>query len=608
MEAPEINSSLRELCKRRPKDKLAKRLGQLLESHLPRIVHEARLCFTLVTVLPDPTASLETSWRVVLDVRDRVRTLVLDLPGMCFSVLALEVHAGSRPKKAAQKRPAPTERQAEEGAEEEIPDVMDLEEEEAPPTSSNEGPKGLQGQPHLHLLVYYPRTTVPALDLSYVKRQLQALLPRSDVNQVHPRSPKGDDRKRIVGAMTYVLKGADCRTRSSILELLHPGTPLHNPTILFGKEWERGSAAGTSMKALLKEMGTTLMHNSEDEAEAAIVSPVYEAPGHKLSKETEALLMVATRVKAEGIRVYNGGYYRLKANSEFTYEYGGALADLPRVISAMDTIMLDLCVRYGSKLNGWYALSAFPHLPSTFSWRFVELVDSVYSIRTGEFLPKSACDDRHLCFRAYDITEAQARSRDPDAWLALVEFAFANTADPLGDADRFVCKMAKLLRARRPKERIMFISGGVNCGKSTLIGWITRLYPGTAICTINDSVAPLSDVKGREILLCDEYSPHKLSRSNLLLLTDGSTGVTVRPFGQAAEYLPVVDMPQLYTCNFGHEPNYKNDTSGAVNARFEFFRLSHEIMNPDLDKAEEIFKETPYIMFYLNRVNRGENN
>jgi len=157
MEEEELISSLRQLCKRRPKERLAKGTAQDVESHLPRLVHEAHLLHTLVTVLPEPTADLLTSWRAALAARETVITLTRDLPGMYFSILAMEVHAGSRPKRAAGAAPAPqgAPRQRRRTEDASI-DAMDVEEE---PTAQPEAetddaaPKGMKGKPHFPLLL-----------------------------------------------------------------------------------------------------------------------------------------------------------------------------------------------------------------------------------------------------------------------------------------------------------------------------------------------------------------------------------------------------------------------------------------------------------------------
>lgn len=606
MEELAIVSSLRQLCSRRPKERIAKRIAQLVESHLPRLVHEAHLCHTLVTVLPDPTADLLTSWRAVLAVLEEMRRLLINLPGMYFSILAMEVHAGSRPKKK-QAVSTDDQRPRQRAREDEVELEADLEEQPTAPAAaegSDAAPKGMQGKPHFHLLIYYPASTSPILDTSYAKRQLQALFPLSDVNQVHIRSMKSNDasRQRIVGAMTYILKGADCPVRRDILALIHPGHPMQNPTFVPGNALALGSTGGMILKTLLRVMSGTIEHSIE--VAEATADAVYDHPSHRLSRETEHLLLVANKLRKMNIRISQEHYYALTPNTRFVWVRSGSVNTLPRLFADGDVVFLDICVRYSSKLLSWYKLPEFPSLPDTLDYRYVELRDALYDVRTGDYLEKDEqSQDSMFAFRYYNIHAFRACLTEPVHWLSLIAKQYSLAANPKDEMDRFLRKMAMLLRPRRPKEPIMFINGVSNSGKSTVIAWITKFYPPSAIATINDSVAPLSAVKGAAILVCDEFSTNKISRSNLLLLTDGTTGLTVRSFGRGAEYLDSMSIPQVYTSNFGHEPSYKNDESQAVMNRFEFFRWSTQLLSPNLDKAQAIFEETPFIVFYLNRIN-----
>lgn len=586
----------------RPKDKLAKRACQVIEAHLPSLVQEAHLCHTLVTVLPDPTLTIKASWRALEAARLTVVDLLLALPGMYFSVMATEVHAGPRPKKRKEAASSPAEGAPQAtGAEDEDP--MNLNEEEEPsaaPAPSTQL-KGLQGQPHLHLLIYYSKTTDPPLDLSHVKRELLRTFPKADVNQVFQRAPaKGKDsvRSSIVKAMTYVLKGIDCPMRERVLQHVLPGNPASpmNPRLIVGEKLVLGSILGTRLRALMRALTLPIEHHLD--IGAAEAPAVHERPLAP-SRETTSMLLFAQRVKALGLRIKSDLWYRRQENTEHTWIYASTTAQLLQSISDDDN-MLDVCVRYASKIPSWFKLAPFEKLPDESSYRYIELRDAVYDLRSGEYEDKASFS--LTCFRYYDINVYRSITTSPTHWLALIDYAYKN--DPISaNKEDFLLKMAGLLRLRKPKERILFIVGASNCGKSTAIKWITCLYPNDAIATVNDSIAPLSGIKGKEILICDEFSTAKMSRTNLLLLTDGTTGLTVRRMGQDAEFITNVLLPQVFTCNIGHEPRYKNDPQPeAVNNRFQFFEWREEIRNPDAGIAAKIEEETPFIVFYLNRL------
>jgi len=587
----------------RPKDKLAKRKCQEIEAELPSLVAAGQLSSTLVTVIPDTTRTIEASWRAIITERNEVLTQLRALPGMYFSVLATEVHAGSRPKRKqpeAQARNAPQadETQAELSHEEEM-ELPTTPAVAADAATAGGALKGLKGHPHLHLLIYYPRSTMPALDPSYVKRLLLAQFPKGDVNQVHQRVPAGVDaaRKKIVGAMTYVLKGIGCPVMTAAWAHVHPTSPTPIPTAVLGGMYERGSTPGMRLMNLLKTMTGTIL-TSEDLSEASAPADFERAP--TVSRETTAMLLVAAAVDKVGYRIRGDkSWYKLQPDTQCTWVYATDTEGLIHLLSG-DSSFTDICVRYISKMPNWFKLADFKRLPTEASFRFIELQDCVYEIRTGLYYDKPAFTGS--CFRYYDITKQQSLDREPVEWLKLIKHQYPNAVDAELHK-QFLMKMARLLRPRRPKEPILFIVGVPGSGKSTAIRWLTQLYPDAAIATVNDSIAPLSSIKGREVLICDEFATHKLSRSNLLLLTDGATGLTVRNLGRDAEFVSNVTLPQVFTCNIGCEPCYKNDPQpGAIAVRFAYFIWTRDIVVPNWDVADAIAEETPYIVFYLNRL------
>jgi len=586
----------------RPKDKLAKRACQVIEAHLPSLTSEGLLCHTLVTVLPDPTRTILAAWRALEGERRIVADLLCHLPGMYFALLATEVHAGTRPKRKA------TQEATTELATEEPEDQMDVQDDTVPSAAPQASTrlKGLQGQPHLHLLVYYPKVSDPPLDLSHLKRVLLERFPKADVNQVMQKTPKaalGKDsaRSSIVKAMSYVLKGVDCQLRQRVLDLVLPGrtTGSMNPMLLRGEMLELGSPVGTRLIAMMRAL--TLPIDVPFSLAGAAAPAHHDMPLHP-SRETLALNTLALRVKELNLRYKDGLWYRREKDTQHTWVLAYSSKELLERLSD-DPVVLDICVRYASKINGWFDLAPFPKIRDLDRFRYLELTDAVYDIRTGDYCEKT--DFSFTCFRFYRISVFKSITTPPVEWLRLIDTAYST--DPIeANKEDFIKKMAGLLRQRRPKERILFLVGASNSGKSTVIKWITSLYPAGAIATVNDSIAPLSSVKGREILVCDEFSTHKISRTNLLLLTDGTTGLTVRSMGKDAEFLTDVLLPQVYTCNQGHEPRYKNDPQPeAVNNRFQFFEWKYPLRNPDLDKAALIIEETPYIVFYLNRLLRN---
>lgn len=569
-----------------------------IEAHLPSAITQARVSHTLVTVLPDITQTITHAWRAMPAVLERIFALLRPLTGMYTSVVAVEVHGGPRPKKRKDPAQSTAQPEDEQSAEEEEPGAAA----QAEPEAQTEGqtnlpkPKGLKGHPHLHLLIYYPTSTNPALDPSHVKRILLTEFPKGDVNQVHLRRGQGNDRKRQVGAMKYVLKGTGCPVMSQAWALIHPGRPTPLPTFVPGELFARGLPAGIRWIAMMKTLAA--ITTSEVELDESPAPDVFEgAP--KRSAATDALIFIAQRVGQLGYRIRGSATWcQLQEGTSHTWVECFDHAGLIHVLSK-DPDLLDLLVRFQTRLPDWFLFDAFARIPTEQAFRYIELQDCVYDVRTGAYIGKSSFTG--TCFRYYAITQQHSLDTEPREWLKLIDQHYP--ASDVAERAAFLRKMARLLRPRRPKEPILFIVGVRGSGKSTAICWLIELYPPAAIGTINDSIAPLSQIEGRTVLVCDEFSTSKISRTNLLLLTDGSTGLNVRQMGHDAKFITKVDLPQVFTANIGHEPSYKNDKDpDAVNVRFRFFYWRKEILSPDWDAADRIRAETPLIVFYLNRL------
>lgn len=323
MDLPEIaptdpltNALLQLISQRRPKDKLSKREAQIVESHVPSLVGEAHLQSTLVTVLVDPTRPITPSWRAASDDLETVRALLDALPGLSFAMLALEIHGGSRPKK--RQAPQPRERAATEGEDPLALETDALEpSEEAEPTTQAR-PLGMKGRPHMHILLYYPTVTNPPLDLSHVKRRLQSIFPRSDVNQVQTRTKGKDGRASIVRTMCYVLKGSGCLLLAEMWALVYGEEAVPpRPTMMLSRGLAHGSTLGTRLIALATAMGTTFSHIfglAVAEAPAEFSAP----PGS--SRETECMYMFASYVHQKGFALRGKDWYIRSPNTTHTWE------------------------------------------------------------------------------------------------------------------------------------------------------------------------------------------------------------------------------------------------------------------------------------------------
>lgn len=585
----------------RPKDKLAKSKAAIVEAHVPSIVEEGHLCHTLLTVLPDPSLALVAAWRAIPQVLAVLEALLIDLPGLYLALTALEVHGGSRPKKA--KRAAPGER---------FEDIAeDAEEEGAEETGAAAATggggvpqgrfqrKGLHGMPHIHCLVYYPKQTSPHLDHSFVKRLLLERFPKADVNQV--MQGRGTRtlpvRTSIVRAHCYVLKGVGCTLCANLWSLLIPHPPTEAPPPVkatLGKALELGSPPGRRTNIYLRKIEMIELDQDlppEPEDSYAFVQ------GPRVSGATRSMVLLGTYLTSLGLRRCDTMWYKLRPNTMCVWDRCYDQDGLLRVLSE-DPVICDILVNYRAHLTHWFKLSNFPVIDSTVErFRYLEFADCIYDIRTGTYPDKS---DNFYCFDFYPITKHTHVMTEPTHWLQLISWQFRHTGNQTS-FDNFISDSASILRLRQPKQPIPCLIGPSNTGKSTLIRWITRLYPDQAIGFINNSIAALSGIPDKQVLICDEFKTNMISRSDFLRLTDGSTGLVTRHMGQDAVYHKTMLMPQIYTANRIEDFQYKNDFSGAVENRIRVHLINEPIPTPSPAKAQLIYDETIFIVGYLNR-------
>lgn len=589
---------------------------QQVHSLLLPAVHVGYLTFVLVTVIPDPKESLKDAWENLHRRRDILIDLGKRLPAMYCFFIAVETHGATHPKTNRNKRKARDVNEEAYRAElqEQLPEAID-------PSVDPTGPGKLAGKPHFHVLLYYPKLCAKQYNLSYYKHRIQTELPLSDVNEValrdHRRHSADPD---FVRACSYVLKANNCpATLRYWQKYVNPlGTPPL-PELFAGehfgyKENEPPTEIPEESKRFLmlpKELPNYCCTRIPLQLAAA---PPTFGTAVKLTKKGQMMLLLANILNENGI--YIGGdnsdvFYQRATHPQYqplcTYTPVYTLDTLRRWLSTIPNAV-EILVSFGKEMESWFNFSQFKHLPPP-KYDYVELQDAVYGVRTGLYHPKTP--DR-VCFRAYGYTATGLQNAVPHEWLDLVNHICtprlilrrppANGGDKWSAAinrERLLAFLAQLLRPRMPKQKVLYLWGRSNCGKTTLISYLTQLYPKEAIGFLNRSCVALSGIT--EHIACiwaDEFDVSSIPRADLLMLTDGAQHLPVRKMHQDARLIEHPRCAMVFTSN--PQPKYKDDDSYALENRFEMVHCENVLREDKLAQLR-IFDQHLEIVAWLNR-------
>lgn len=593
-----------------PKSKRDKRMCQVSQSVLEGIISEGNLTFILVTVLPHPKRKIEEAWAAIPGEREQLLSFIAGLPGCFSAVIALETHGGAHAKeskKVDKRKGAPSaEAQAATADEQDVQGVTAGAEQE------KANPKGeLAGLPHIHVLLYYPALHSPPLDKSYLKREILTRWGASDVNEKKLADNKQNSMPDYVRTFTYMLKGVNCPATAQYWRAyVNKDTSPPMPLFIACKTWEQDSSCERRWMKLL----TMLPEYCETSIPltTAAAPALLELPP-KLDKATLAMNHLATFMQAHTIFVdeaaEHDSFFTNMTIDETVFKHTYVRKwTFPQFINYItrDQQMADICQRFYKRLKDWFNFAVFIKV-SLDNYLYIELLDSIYNVRTGEYLDSATFTGG--CFNAYKITKEQMQNHDPTEWLLLIDHLCKPQEvrlpgkrpqfNQLINREELLSSLATLLRPRPPKQYIPYIWGPADSGKSSVVMWIKNLYPGEAIAFLNDSCAGLSGIDIRKaVIFCDEFEERLIPLGDLKRLTDGSTGLVLRELHKNARYESNVTLPMVFMAN--HMPHYKEDDGLALAKRFKYFWCGY-LLKRDIHKARAIVAETPFIVAYLNR-------
>lgn len=598
----------------RPKTDKDKRMCQIVQQGLMPAVQVGYLTHVLITVIPDPHEKLEDAWSRVQERRQILTELAKSLKGLFCFFIATETHGAAADKKP-KKRKNPNAQDAAHQAEQRGDNA---EEPDRAPAKKDT----LAGKPHFHLLLYYPRLAPDVINLSHLKHLVMSRLPLSDVNEIHlPRRHSDAD---FVRACTYVMKGVNCRaTRTYWQKHVNPGTapplPQFYPGTAFGYDPDKAELAKEESKRFTKMLALLTPYcESFVPIELGEAPPVFSRP-IKRSKASEASYTLAKVMEVMGI--YVGGpehdsFYEIEKRSDYvvqrTYIRRYNFTELKAKLTT-NAAAREIVINHSESMRNWFVSVEYAHIPPV-QYEWVELKDAYYHIRTGNYAPKDH-DFAHMCFRSYHYTQHELETSLPHEWLRLVHLVTTPQLRPVTTRgtngaqtahfthpphrEALLIALAKLLRQRTVKEPCLFLWGDSNCGKSSLISFLEKMYPKEAVGFLNKSCVSLSGInEGVAVIITDEFDVTSISRQDLLTLTDGTQRLTIRTMHDNARQIENPLCPIVFMNN--KQPVYKDDTSRALENRFNMMRLENELVR-DPRKQQACFAEHLLVVAYLNR-------
>ena len=125
-------------------------------------------------------------------------------------------------------------------------------------------------------------------------------------------------------------------------------------------------------------------------------------------------------------------------------------------------------------------------------------------------------------------------------------------SNPPNAVDKFFSGLRQLFFKRQRKSPVLFLIGPADTAKSSMLEWIRLVWAPDMIATINEGNFPFSDFDteagGRRILMVEEMSTKKCSRSSMLTLLEGGRTTVEKKRGHAR--VINLDIPCVFNGNY----------------------------------------------------------
>lgn len=632
-----------------------KRVRQLLDAYLEhgtRLAPAGTLGYTLYTVLPNPGRDLMSSWREV-----EREWIILKLclerlgdAGVLCSFLNIETHPPST-KKGKKKRAAAGDPSPEEDVDLEQDGPADpVPHPPAASGSTEEAPLHPQAlKPHFHAVLVHDLTDLRLKDPGFLNRCLAA----RDVAMVAQNCPPTfqDVQAKPVSlrnhgptnSICYIFKATGDKLTNFLARkycpswtrpLVHLIYPTSSPL------WTRSSMQ--QMIRLCNLYDATL----QLEVNVGALPPPgiwydQEEPNESITVPSK-LQMVAIRMgrhlRAQGIYYCDGHFVDKQPGTRAVWRLRyKTLKALLEVLIRDPAFTTDL-IRFHAqllKMEPWAVAAVFPHV--TVAYDTFELEDCY--MRHGRKEARFGGDDPWLAFfpamphetfaalrvplrrdqcritNLYDVSPAAPDiRRHCPLWWKVITNAFPAMANPANLAaygrdrqqvESLISILAHSMCRQNTKEKVPFLIGLSNTGKSSLVEPMYRLYGDTLKAVVQDSSFPLEKVPYARYMVFEEFRLDTIPSNTLFQLLEHATVTCDIKHRNAVEVQ--CDFGQVACSNrYPLFPLKYEDLQQPLDNRIQYYYFHHPIPNPDRSARKQIHDvETPYVLMFMIMVYHG---
>lgn len=279
-------------------------------------------------------------------------------------------------------------------------------------------------------------------------------------------------------------------------------------------------------------------------------------------------------------------------------------AGLPQVTVAYDTYELEDCyMRHGRH-------DARPGGDDTWLAFFQELPHgTMAALRIP--LRRDQCHIGDLYVKHPQAPDIRAHC---PKWWAVITNAFRYMTNPSDmalyardrrDVETLIKRLAHSLCRQNTKERVPFLVGLSNTGKSSLVEPMYRLYGDSLKPVVPVSDFPLEKVPYARYMVFEEFRLDTLPSGILFQLLEHAH-VPCNIKSKAAVEVHCTFGKVACSNRYPQFPERAKDLQPALDNRLEFYYFNHPIPDPDMGARKHIHDvETPYVIMFMIMVYHG---
>lgn len=368
----------------------------------------------------------------------------------------------------------------------------------------------LVGYPHVHGVIGYTAATGEYPPVGFFKEKLYGIYEDTRAGARKKNKMKGGEDSGAA-VIAYVLKNT--RHKAVYEELKKVGAENCMSVLNFA-----GSSEGVRKffrELLVKSNGGVYYKMveswkdnvvGENGGEVKKVKP----EAQKLKADTvlsRAISKLGELMRYNNLAMSEGVVYQKLEGTKMTWgvwEYGkehaGKAASL---LSLLSTEKNEEFITQGERLVKLMEEPCQIRLPTVeIDCQWVEYADCFMFLGEGVVVKRN---EKYACFKYYPEYKWEQIARGvspPKEFMKVVD----NSIQDEKTKRELLVKMYKLLLPRVTKERVIFMVGDSNSGKTTLVDVVSGVLPQNRVCVLTNSEFALSGVVGKLLLLIDELA------------------------------------------------------------------------------------------------------